>query len=611
MSTVASSVVCDSCGAEPEQIVSCDCFQVLCPDCFAAHGCGREHLARWSGGIREPEPTPEKLDPRILLSALPPRDYQSRCIDGIRTELTSSSRTLAVLPTGTGKTIIFGHVARRWKRGRVLVMAHRDELIRQAADKVGRIIGEECDIEMGVSYADTCTFEGKSKVVVTSVQTMCRPGRHERFDPLEFGLLIVDEAHHAVADTYRRVIDYFGRNPALKVLGVTATPDRADEEALGKVFQSVAFEYGILDAIGNGWLVPIQQQFVFVEGLDFSACRTTAGDLNGADLAEVMEQEAMLHKVVAPVLELAGDQQTLIFASSVKHAERMAEIANRNRPGCAEVVHGGTDIILRRELLARYSRREFQFLFNCMIATEGFDEPNIGVVAIARPTKSRSLYAQMIGRGTRPLLGIVDCEPDADSRQAAIKSSSKPSVLVLDFVGNSGRHKLINVADILGGNYEDKTVEKARAAAAKASREGQSVDIAAALARAQQEEEEEKQRRKKVVAKAEYGTQEISPFDSLDIMRRREPGWHKGRKPTEKQLAALRRFKIEEKQISKLTFCGASQLLDGLIRRADEGLCTPKQAALLGKHGYGPNHTFEEASALIDKIAKNGWRRPA
>ena len=180
------------------------------------------------------------------------------------------------------------------------------------------------------------------------------------------------------------------------------------EKPLGKVFESVAFDYQLPDAIHDGWLVPIEQQFVFVDGLDLSDCRTTAGDLNGGDLARVMEIEETLHRVVAPTMELAGDQKGLVFSASVAAAQRMAEIANRHKPGCAEFICGTTPMEDRREILRRYAQSDFQYLFNCMIATEGFDESTIGVVAIARPTKSRALYAQMVGRGTRPLPGIVD-----------------------------------------------------------------------------------------------------------------------------------------------------------------------------------------------------------
>lgn len=533
------------------------------------------------------------------------RPYQAQAHQNVFESLVAGREksSLVVMPTGTGKTVLFGHVAGDWPSGRVMIMAHRDELIRQAADKVGKIIGETCDIEMGDEYADQCNLYARSHVVVTSVQTMSRDRRLERFDPGDFGLLVIDEAHHATASTYRKVIDYFRQNPALRVLGVTATPDRADEEALGKVFDSVAFEYAITDAISDGWLVPIEQQFVYVEGLDFSGVKTTAGDLNAGDLAKVMEAEEILHRVVTPVIDLAGDQPCLVFASSVAHAERMAEICNRHRPGSAEFVHGGTDKELRRDMLRRYNRGEFQFLFNCMIATEGFDEPQIGVVAIARPTKSRALYAQMIGRGTRPLTGCVDGLPTPEQRRQSIAMSSKQSVLVLDFVGNSGRHKLVSTADILGGNMDDEIVDRARASAAKKSSRGEKVNMTDELAEAQrQAEEAAKRKRAAILAKAAYGTKNVDPFVLYDVTPKREPGWFKGKRPTEKMAAVLEKRGVDTKNLS---FWQAKQLMPAVINKP-----TVKQAKILARFGYGTDCTSQEASKIIDAIAANGWKRP-
>lgn len=609
MSTATATMTCSKCGTDGPQVVHCDCFDVLCPECFSTHRCGHEHLARWTGAPQPDAPPPPPLDPKKLLSALPPRPYQTKCIDAIRAELSAGKKTLAVMATGLGKTIVMGHVAANWESGRVLVVAHRDELIQQAADKISRIVGEQCDIEMGDAYADRCSIYNRSHVVVTSVQTMCRERRQQRFNPMDFGLLMIDEAHHATASTYLNVIEYFCQNPALKVLGVTATPDRADEAALGKVFDSVAFDYQINDGITDGWLVPIRQQFVFVQGLDFSSCRTTAGDLNGADLAKVLEAEEMLHKIVTPTIELAGDQKTLVFAASVAHAERMAEICNRHSSGCAEVIHGKTDRDLRRDILKRYSRGDFQFLFNCMIATEGFDEPTVGVIAVARPTKSRALYAQMIGRGTRTLPGVVDRHDEAEARRAAIAASDKPCVTVLDFVGNSGKHKLISTADILGGNFDDEVVERARK---KAASKGTSADMLEELEAARLEmEEEAKRKRQHIIATATYGTKTVDPFALFDITPKREPGWHKGRKPTDGMVRALEKFKVEQKQIEKLSFWQAKELLDKLIVRSKEGKCTIRQAQTLAKHGYSPDVSFQEANRLIDGLAKNGWKRPA
>jgi len=174
------------------------------------------------------------------------------------------------------------------------VIAHREELIWQARDKIQRVTDIRCDVEMA-NYKSSHGLFDSARVIVSTIQTLCAGGdgggRMGKFDPMNFGALIIDEAHHATAKTYQRLIKYFRTNPDLKVLGVTATPDRADEEALGQIFQSVAYTYKLPDAIRDGWLTPIKQQMVHVAGLDYSKIRTTAGDLNGADLAAVMESE--------------------------------------------------------------------------------------------------------------------------------------------------------------------------------------------------------------------------------------------------------------------------------------------------------------------------------
>lgn len=532
-----------------------------------------------------------------------------------------SKSTLAVLPTGTGKTVIFGHVARDWPDRRVMIVAHRDELIRQAADKVGNICSEECGIEMADLEVNETSIYGKPRVVVSSIQTLnsTRRGRlrMEKFNPAEFGLLIIDEAHHATAATYRRVVDWFDT----RTLGVTATPDRADEEALGQIFDSVAFEYGILDAINDGWLVRIEQQFVHVSGLDLSGCKSDKIDLIQADVARVMAQEALLHKVVDPIVSLAGDMPTLVFAASVEHAHKMAEIFNRHKPNSAIAIDGKTDREVRREQLKAFSRGEFQYLVNMGVFLEGFDEPTIGCVAMARPTKSRALYAQVAGRGTRPLPGLIDSLNSADERKAAIAASGKPSMLMLDFVGNSGKHKLVCTADILGGNESDEVVERATETAKRKSARGQKVDMQQELALAKEALEEElKQRheaerkaeaqRAHIVAKAKFSTKSVNPFDIFDIVPKREPGWHKGRKVTGGQRALLEKFKVDQETIDGLSFCQASQMIDVCIKRRQQGLCTVKQAKLLGKYGYSPDTKFDDANRIITALKANGWQRP-
>lgn len=533
------------------------------------------------------------------------RPYQSECVERIFSELSENDSTLAVLPTGCGKTVIFSNVCSRWENGRVLVMAHRDELIRQAADKIAIAIGEQPEIEMGDSRANTDGLHAPSHVVVTSVQTMCRESRHSRFNPRDFGLLITDEAHHATAQTYRKVIDYFSQGGG-KHLGVTATPNRSDERALGLVYRSVAYNYEVLQAINDGWLVPIHQEMIYVKDLDFSGIKRTAGDLNAAQLERVMLEERALHEVAAPTVELAGDESTLVFAAGVQQAHELAKIFTDRYGKTAIALDGGTDTEERRRVIKSYQDGDIQILCNCGLFTEGFDAPRTSVVVMARPTTSHALYAQMLGRGTRPLPGIVDAHDTALERQLAIEESAKPRMLVLDFVGNCGRHKLVSAADILGGDYSEEVIERAKEEQKKSGKPGEvreSLEAAKELM-----EEERREARKQIAAKASYDRQRVDPFEVIDFVPGREPGWHKGRPATEKQMDALKRAGFTDKDLHDVGFWKAHKLLDTLSQRRAKELCTVKQAKILARYGESTEVGFREASRIIDEIAANGWK---
>ncbi len=540
------------------------------------------------------------------------RDYQHRCVDATIEAFNDDRATLNVMPTGTGKTITFSETIRRYCNGsRAMVIAHRDELIRQAFQKIKAVTGIEPEIEMAEYRADQDELGGKRvPVVVSSVQTQNagRTPRMEKFDPFEFNLLIIDEAHHAPATSYRKVIDYYMANPSLRVLGVTATPDRADEAAMGQVFDSCSFDYGLIDAISDGWLVDIEQQYIHVEGLDFSEIRTTAGDLNQKDLAAVMAFEKVLHGSVIPTLELVGDRKCLLFATTVAHAERMTEIINRYRNDSAFIIHASTPRNERRELLRAYKQGRYQFMVNVGIATEGFDEPSIEVVVMCRPTKSRCLYAQMIGRGTRPLDELVDYLNDCTepaSRRQIISGSTKPNLLVIDFAGNSGRHKLVSSADILGGDYDDDVVERA---ARRVRENGAATNMSQELRLAKDDlEAEEKRKRARVVAKAQWSSRNVNPFDVFSIKPQRERGWDKGRPPTARMIQVLTRARVDK--IDGISFADAGRLISELKRRWSKDLCTYSQAKLLQKFEENPECTMKEASQKIDAIKDNGWRR--
>lgn len=543
------------------------------------------------------------------------REYQNEAVQNTLIEFEKHDAVLAVMATGLGKTVFFSHVAKHFMQyGRVMMLAHREELIYQGKDKMGRVTGVDADIEMGQSWALNNYF--KSDIIVSTVQTqiagMDGEGRMTRFDPNEFSLLIIDEAHHAVAQTYQRVIQHYRQNPKLKVLGVTATPDRTDEEALGKIFTSVSYEYDIRNGIEDGWLVPIEQMIVEVRTLDFSQMRTTAGDLNGKDLAAQMEFEENLHGIADPTLQIVGNRKTLVFAASVAQAERLSEIFNRHKPGCAEFVTGGTPKEYRRKVFDAFAKNQLQFLTNVGVATEGFDDPGIEVVVMARPTKSRCLYTQMCGRGTRPLDGVVDGLVDAVARKSAIACSAKPSVEIIDFVGNCGRHKLVSSADILGGKHTNEVIELAKEYAKSTSKNGKPANMMTELQKAESEiarrrrMAEESAARKHIRGKATFHTRRVNPFDMFDITPYRERGWHKGRLPTTKQINYLQKNGVDT---DGMTFTQASQLIDTLIKRRESKLCTFKQAKVLKRAGLNPKDlTFIQASKLIDALSKNNWK---
>lgn len=545
------------------------------------------------------------------------REYQSESVGAAFFEWQDKQSTLIVLPTGTGKTVVAAEIIKRFQPKRTLFLAHREELIFQGAKTIQKYTNLNCEIEMADLWASPNLWNG-FPVIVSTIQTQiagkngCE--RMTRFEPDEFGLVVVDEAHRVTAKSYRKVLAHYKKNPELKILCLTATPDRADEEALGQMIESVAYDYEILDAINDGYLVPIEQQMVTIEGLDFSQVRTTAGDLNGADLAAVMEAEKNLHGIAAATLDIIGERRTLVFTAGVKQAEMLCEIFNRHKPNMAGWVYGGTPKPERRELLTRFADGRTQVVVNCNCLSEGFDNPGVEVVIQARPTKSRSLYAQQCGRSTRPLAGVVDGLSTAEERKAAISASAKPSALIVDFVGNAGRHKLMTTADILGGKVSDEAIQRAIAAAA---REGKPVRMDEELNKAErdiQREIEEHKRREAarkahLVAKARFSTREVNPFDLFQIRPAKERGWDKGRVVSEKMANIIRRMGVDPHSIP---YSQARQLCGEQIRRWEHKLCTVKQAACLAKHGYDTKDmSFAEANKLMDILARNNWRRPA
>lgn len=540
-----------------------------------------------------------------------PRPYQTAALDAVLNQLQTYASTVVVLPTGLGKTVLAAKLIAGWERGNCLFLAHTRELIEQAADKLGAELGYRPGVEMNIQAVETDTIWQGGMTVVGSVQTMYGDRRLKKYSDHPFGLIVVDECHHATAATYKKVVGYFQAiNPGVKVVGITATPNRADGTALGLMFESVAYQMSINDAVSQGWLAPVAQEYVVVDALSFDGVKTKKNefgesDFNAAQLEEVLVQEEMLHKMAVPTLEKVGDRRTLVFTATVRHAHELAAVLNRYKPSSAAALDGETPKDVRKETVRDFAAGNLQFLCNCAVLTEGFDAPNCAAVVMGRPTKSLSLYTQMLGRGLRPLPGVVDGVADATDRRLAILTSAKPNCLVLDFVGNS-QHKLASAYDVLGGNYDTETRDLARR---EAQRERKDVGEVMAQAAALLALERQWKDREHIRARqATYSAHGVDPFDAdgRAVAGSDYTGPARGT-ATDSQVRLLVNLGVLPAVAERYSKRQAGAVIDSVAQTR----CTVKQAATLRKHGIDPTGVgMDRASRIIDAIAANGWQRP-
>ena len=510
------------------------------------------------------------------------RPYQQQARDRIHAEWDAGhARTLLVLPTGTGKTIVFASVAADQVRAgdRVLILAHRGELLEQAADKLQRSTG----LVSAVEKAESTCLDSWFRVVVGSVQTLQRTARLERFPQDYFGTIIIDEAHHAITDGYRRILDYFS---GAKVLGVTATPDRGDMRNLGEVFDSLAFEYKLTDAIKEGYLCRILAQTVPLQ-LDISSVTMSGGDYAVGDLGTALDP--YLEQIAAEMARRCKSRKTVVFLPLIKTSQKFRDLLNTYGFRAAEVNGQSAD---RKEVLADFDAGKYNVLCNSMLLTEGWDCPSVDCVVVLRPTKVRSLYSQMVGRGTRLAEGKTD-------------------LLLLDFLWMTDKHELCRPADLV---CEDRDV--ARQMTEHLAETGCPEDIEQAAAQAsedvvaQREEAlakqlaEQRRKKAKLVDPLQY-EMSIQAEDLAGYVP--AFGWEAG-PPSEQQTAALEKLGILPDAVESAG--KAALLLDRLNKRRDEGLTTPKQIRCLEKYGFQHVGTwsFEAARHMIDRIAAQGWR---
>ncbi|EAF8771712.1 DEAD/DEAH box helicase [Listeria monocytogenes] len=512
------------------------------------------------------------------------RDYQEEARQAIHNEWNKGmKRTLLVLPTGCGKTIVFSSVIADLVREgkRVLVLAHRSELLEQAADKLSKATGLNCATEK----AEQTSINSWFRVVVGSVQTLQREKRMSKFDKGHFDAIIVDEAHHCISEGYQRVLKYF---EDAQVLGVTATPDRGDMRNLGSYFDSLAYEYTLPKAIKSGYLSPIKALTLPLE-LDLTQVAQQAGDFKTKDLGTALDP--YLESIAKEMQKHCLDRKTVIFLPLVKTSQKFRDILNQHGFNAAEVNGESKD---RKEVLSDFENDKYNVLCNSMLLTEGWDCPSVDTIVILRPTKVRSLYSQMVGRGTRLYEG-------------------KTELLLLDFLWHTERHELCHPAHLIA-----ESEEVAKQMTKNIEESGIMVDLELAEVTAEedvlaQREEalakrlsELKRRKKKLVDPLQF---EMS-IQSEDLSSYVPSfGWEAG-PPSSKQLNSLEKLGILPDEIENAG--KASKLLDRLDKRKAEGLTTPKQIRFLEQRGFQHVGTwpFDIAKNIIDRIAANGWRTP-
>lgn len=512
------------------------------------------------------------------------RPYQTEARDAVIAEWDKGHRkTLLVLPTGTGKTVVFSSIIghRVARGGKALVLAHRGELLTQAADKLLSVTGLPC----GLEKAESTSLNGREAITVGSVQTMAQENRLRQFPQNYFTDIVVDEAHHCLSDSYQRVLEHF---PNANVLGVTATPDRGDRKNLGQYFDSMAYEYSMESAIREKYLCPIKAQMIPLE-LDISEVKVTNGDFSAGQIGTFLEP--YLQQIAKEMAGYCKDRKTVVFLPLVYISQQFRDILNSYGFRAAEVNGNSTD---RAEILADFESGKYNVLCNSMLLTEGWDCPSVDCVVVLRPTKVRSLYQQMVGRGMRLHPG-------------------KDHLLLLDFLWLTERHDLCRPSSLIS-----KDADIAKRIDAQLQDSADSIDLIDAEEEAERnilqereealakELEEMRVRQRRLVDPLQYALS-IAAEDLVGYVP--TFAWEMA-PPSEKQLAFLEQRGIFAESVENMG--KASLLIDRLMSRQKLGLATPKQIRCLERYGFRQVGTwqFEAAGRMISRLAANNWRLP-
>ena len=530
------------------------------------------------------------------------RDYQIEGANAVMAEFAKGVlSTCVVWATGLGKTSLAAEIVSRFAPKQVLFVCERTQLVNQAAARIEAHTGLRCAVERGEHRVNPGLLESGLPIVASIQSLNSTWGDGRRMHKFKPDLVIVDEFHHSAAPQYERLFSYLP--PTCFRLGLSATPKRLDGLALGKHFQTVAHKFELQAAIEAGWLCDIAQEFIRVQELDFSKIRTVRGDLDQKQLAAVMEAENIVQRTCQPSLEilfgvergslatLTPDQwgiflqsnashapfPAIMFCVTVKHAELAAEVLNRGHRDIAKMICAKTPEEDRQELFRDFRAGKFSVLTNCGVLGEGVDLPEVTVVFQCRATKSLGVWTQQLGRGARTLPGTIDGLDTPELRKGAIAASKKQFVRVVDFVGNSGRHKLISSIDVLGGDYSEAVREQALTSALERNKPVKMssllVNVEISEARRRKELEESKRRaedvaKRHLTAAVNYSSRTVNPFEQS-----MQPEFQS-------------------------VYRGPS--------------ATPKQIKVIARAGVHPDWWGKrKASWIIGKLIENDWRLPA
>lgn len=469
---------------------------------------------------RVPEPRSSGI--KGTLNYFEERPYQAQARQKVIDAFEFYDSILIELATGLGKTEIFTQLMKDWDKGRCLVIAPYITLISQAAKKIFKRTGIQPGIEQASNYSVETPW-GREKFVVASKDSLKSgdPARYTRIR--DIGLVVVDEAHLSITNAWQEILDYYRANGA-KVLGVTATAKRHDKRSMLNIYEECVYQYGITEAVPDGWLVPALTDCIQLESLDLKDIQsnnTAYGyDFNRKQLNSLLEKiETVVEIAEITARETAGEK-TAIYCSSVEEARLVAERLVDNHGIKADWIASDPSKCTpqrRREVLRSFTEDPdgVSHVCNVGILTTGWDYPELRTIIMARPTRSRALYTQVFGRGTRPLNGVVDFPNSCrESRLQAIADSDKPHFRMIDLVDASLAHKIITSADVMGGNLSMEVQVRAKQNILEAD---EPVELDAELLKAEQQikeeaEEASRQERARIQAEINYSTIRVDPY---------------------------------------------------------------------------------------------------